>query len=313
MTRPHPLSEPEFADALREAQAGRHAQAIGRIERLAGEGALPGPRCAQAAEALAQIAALAEEAGDVARAVDALEAALRFRPGYADLHFRQARLLLSLQRRAEARRALERALARNPRYTAARLERALLDAADGLIGEALEALRALARETEVRHPGVYRQGLESLERAEWEEAGALFTRALGLDQPADGGAVERARTLLEQGEPARAAELLQAALPGRETRPDLHCLLGSAALAQGHVDDALASLARALELHPDFHAARVEFARALEAGGALVQAMEQVELVLEREPAHPGALQLHDYWMSRGRRVRRASAARDDV
>jgi tetratricopeptide (TPR) repeat protein len=311
VTHRRPRPESEFANALGDARAGRHAHAVEQIERLAGEGPLPAARKALAAEALAQVADLAEAAGDVARAAGALEAALRFRPDYPDLHYRRARLLLGLQRRAEARRALDQALARNPRYTAARLERALLDAADGLIGEALEALRALARETAITRPGVFRQGLESLERADWEEAGAFFTRALALDRPADGRALERARALLAQGEAARAGELLQAALPGREDWPDLHYLLGAADLARGHLDDALASLARALELNPDFHAARVEFARALEAGGGLVQAIEQVGFVLEQEPAHPQALELHEQWTTRGRRSARVDPARD--
>ncbi|TFG86312.1 MAG: tetratricopeptide repeat protein, partial [Gemmatimonadales bacterium] len=205
------------------------------------------------------------------------------------------------KRRAEARRELDRALALHPRYTAARLERALLDAAEGFIGEALESLRALARETEVERPLVFQQGLESLERAEWEAAGLLFTGALSLDEPADGNALEQARALLEAGDAVQAAGLLQAALPGRESWPDLHYLLGSAELQRGHFDDALSTLARALELNPEFHAARLQFARALDGVGELAQAAEQVALVLQRDPAHPQALELHERWTSLGR------------
>ncbi len=313
MTRPIPAPESEFTDAVRAARAGRHAQAIEQVERLAREGTLPLVRQVAAADALAHVARLAEAAGDPAQAAAALEGALRFRPEYPDLHYRRARLLLQLQRRPEARRELERALALNPRYTAARLERALLDAAEGFIGEALESLRALARETEVRRPLAFQQGLESLERADWEEAGPLFAGALALDEPAEGGALERARALLEAGDAAQAVGLLQAALPGREGWPDLHYLLGSAELRLGHFDDALSALARALELNPEFHAARLQFARALDCVGALAQAGEQVALVLQRDPAHSEALELHERWTSRGRRSASADRACEDA
>jgi tetratricopeptide (TPR) repeat protein len=311
VTRPSPVPESEFTDAVRTARAGRHAQAIEQIEHAAREGALPVPRKVAAAEALAHVARLAEAAGDAGQAAAALELALRFRPEYPDLHYWRARMLLRLQRRADARRALGRALALNPGYTAARLERALLDAAEGFIGEALESLRALARDTAVERPAVFEQGLECLERADWEEAGDLFTRALALAGPADESALERARALLQAGDAAQAAGLLQAALPGREGWPDLHYLLGSAELQRGHFDDALATLAHALELNPDFHAARVQFARALEAVGALAQAGEQVALVLQRDPAHPQALELHERWTSRGRRPGSGKRARE--
>ena len=313
MTRPIPVPESEFSDAVRTARAGRHAQAIEQIERRTREGALPVARQVAATDALVHVASLAEAAGDAAQAAAALEVALRFQSDYPDLHYRRARMLLQLKRRPEARRELDRALALHPRYTAARLERALLDAAEGFIGEALESLRALAREIPVERPLVFQQGLESLERADREEAGALFTGALALDEPADGSVLDRARALLEAGDAVQAAGLLQAALPGREGWPDLHYLLGSAELQRGHFDDALSTLARALELNPDFHAARLQVARALDGLGELVQAGEQVALVLQRDPAHPQALELHERWTSHGHRSASAGRAREDA
>jgi tetratricopeptide (TPR) repeat protein len=180
VTRPIPVPESEFTEAVRTARAGRHGQAIEQIERLTHAGALPPVRRIAAVDALAHISRLAEAAGDAAQAAMALEVALRLRSDYPDLHYRRARLLLRLQRRPEARRELERALALNARYTAARLDLALLDAAEGCIGEALESLRALARETVVERPLAFQQGLESLERADWEEAGVFFSGALAL-------------------------------------------------------------------------------------------------------------------------------------
>ncbi len=307
------MPESEFGDAVRIARTGRHQRAVEEIDRALARGPASPQRQAAAVEALAYVARLAEAAGDPAQGAAALETALRLRPDYPDLHFRRGRLLLELGRRAEGRRELDRALSLNPGYVAARLERALLDAADGFIGEALEALRSLGSEIEVDKPGVFAQGLESLERADWEEASALFTRALALEESERGGPLERAHALIEEGDAAAAAEALHAVLPGRESWPDLHYLLGSAELQRGHFDDALVSLARALELNPDFHAARVQFARALEAVGSLAQASEQVGLVLQQDPAHPQALELHERWTSRARRPTGANPARHDA
>ena len=101
---------------------------------------------------------------------------------------------------------------------------------------------------------------------------------------------------MEQGDAARALQALREPIAGRPAYPHLHAVLGRAELQQGHCDDAVASLGRALELNPDFHDARVDLACALESLGMRVQAAEQVALVLESEPTHARALELHAYW-----------------
>ncbi|MBI5709339.1 MAG: tetratricopeptide repeat protein [Candidatus Eisenbacteria bacterium] len=299
--RPFQFPHPEFAEAVEIARSGRHGEAIARIERAVPATAHPS-RKAAGATALSHIARVCELAGDRSHAEHALEVALRLRPRYADLHFRKARVLIALQRRTEARKALDAALTLNPRYGAARLERALLDASEGLVGEALDQLRALAQEVRIEEPYAFQQGLESLERADWEEAGVLLERALRVPHAPVDQLLERYREAMTAGEPGRAAALVRESFAGRDAYPDLHYLLGSAELKQGHLDDALASLARALELNPDFHAARVQMARTLEAMGAIAQAAEQVALVLQSEPGYPEALELHQRWTSRGRR-----------
>ena len=63
-----------------------------------------GPQRGAAALALAEVARLAEGAGAHELAARALDEALRLAPGYADLHYQRACLLIVLQRRSEARR-----------------------------------------------------------------------------------------------------------------------------------------------------------------------------------------------------------------
>jgi tetratricopeptide (TPR) repeat protein len=293
--RPLPAEDAAFAPAIALARQGLLEEALAAVsEVLAADGA--GPRAEAGALAFGQVARIAEDAGHATVALRALDEALRHAPGFADLHYRRGCLLLDQQQRPAAREALQQALDINPRYVAARMELALLDAREGRLGESLVTLRRLGEEHRVVEPGTYQQGLKSLERADWEEAGALLRRAMRLSDPVVEHALDRHRALLADGQDATALHALREAIAAHPSYPDLHYLLGSCELEAGLVDDALASLSRALELHPDYHAARVQFARAWEALGDLQQAGEQVALVLQEDPAHPQALELQGRW-----------------
>src|SRR5262249_60096640 len=128
------------------------------------------------AAALAGMARLVEACGELEGAAAARARALEVRPTHADLHYRRACLLLLLKRPGEARSALDRALEINPRYVAARIERAQLDAREGFLGEALEALRALSREAPLGESEDFLKGLGRLDRGEFDEAHADFGR-----------------------------------------------------------------------------------------------------------------------------------------
>jgi len=304
--RPTDLPESEFAPALRHAREGRFDEAMRAVaERLRvvteRESRLPA-----AANALAAVAALADEAGDRGAAERALDQAITLKPRYPDLHFRRACVLLRDGRRPEARRALDRAIEINPRYRAALLERAMLDAREGLVGEAIESLRELSTATPDDDRRSFQQGLRRLERADWEEADALLRRALHLDDASLERELVHARELLDCGRKVEAALLLRAIAPRFAGYADVHALLGRAEIACGAFDDAMLALGRALELNPDFHDARVLLAHALEGAGQRTQAQEQLALVLECDPAHAEALARSADWsragMARGRR-----------
>ena len=304
---PRPLDpEPEpFEASLELAREGRLAEALqGVLGSLAGR-SRPSRHRVAAANALGRVARLAEAAGDTATALRALDEALRIAPRFVDLHYRRACVLAAVGRRPDARAALHAALAINPRYLAVRVELALFDARDGRLAEALETLRGLAGEPAIDDPLLFRRGLESLEHADWDEAGEQLRRAFHIGDPAREEVVEPFHRLMAAGERERARRWIRDAVLQHESWPDLHCLIGTVELEDGHVDDALCSLARALELHPRYHAARIQFARALEALGDVTQASEQVSFVLEEDPTNPQALQLQERWSRRGSRRRR--------
>lgn len=297
---PQPDPSVPFDDAIALAGAGRHADAVLRALEIAGESPHEA-RAAAAAQALARIARLADSAGDLSAADRALEHAIILRPRYADLHFQYGALLVQRGRRAEARVELKAALEIHPRYLAARVELAMLDARDGRIGDALSELREVERDRGIAEPHSFQQGLQSLERADWDAAEAQFRRAVRGSHPSLDRQLERYRDLMAVGDPERAAEVLHEAVDRYEAYPDLHALLGACELRLSHFDDALCSFARALELNPDFHAARVQMALALDALGDRPGASEQLALVLQAEPGNPQALELSDRWLPRSR------------
>ncbi len=215
-------------------------------------------------------------------------------------------MLLRAQRWIDARRGLEAALTINPRYLAARLELAMLDAREGLVGEALDALRALSGSTEADDRRAFQQGIRRLEHAEWNEADALLRRALHVEDAPLEQELRRGRELVEQDLAREAAVLVRALVPRFGAYPDVFALLGRAELALGHFDDAILALARALELNPDYHDARVLLAHALEGLGQLVQAQEQVTLVLQLAPDHAEARHHAAEWARRGTPLPRA-------
>src|SRR5262245_58702662 len=181
--RPLPSENAPFEPALALAREGRLDEAFDTLSAAVPTGPARRPTEGAAALAFAELARIAEAAGDVVTATRAIDEALRLAPGFADLHHQRAGLLAIQHQRPAARKALQQALAINPRYVAARLDLALLDAREGLLAESLAALRALEQERRVEEPRAFQRGLKSLARADWDEAGALLKSALKLTDP----------------------------------------------------------------------------------------------------------------------------------
>ena len=299
--------------ALRLTQEGEFAEAILCLERSLGDAG--SDERAQIAADLGEIAAAAEAARDVESAQHALELATSV-VQWADLHCQLGGIHLQRGRKAEARRAFDQALTLNPRYRAAAVERALLDAREGRIGEAMETLRALASDGAASEPRAFEQGLDHLGLAEFEDAAPLLRRGLDIGDAWLDEQLRGYQALVDHGDMASALQLIRSAVMERPSYPDLHLLLGAHELSMGALDDAIESLSHALELHPDYHSARVEFARALERLGDTHEALAQLDLVLAHDPAHAGARSLHERLTSRrrggrgaGERAARASQA----
>ncbi len=294
--------------ALRMAAQREYVQGIRWLERAL---AIAGGSDEQAeiAAALGELARAAEVGGDLEAAARALEVATKA-VEWADLLCQLGCVQSRRGRRAEARSAFDRALILNPRYRTAVVERALLDAREGRIAEAMQTLRVLAAEGALSEPVAFQRGLERLGQADFEDAAPLLRRALHGGDAWLEEQLRRYQELLFAGDQESGLQLLRLAASERPHYPDLHLLLGSHERQMGAFDDAIESLTRALELNADYHAARVELARTLEALGDSEHALRQLDLVLAADAEHAEAGALHDRLASRRRGVRTSAPAR---
>lgn len=122
-------------------ELGREAEAEDAFRRAASSVAppsdgLPAPVASRLANQHAELAEAYAEAGALDRAVEQYERALELGPGFVDLRYRMARLLLESGRSLEAREALEEVLRSRPNFVDAS---AALGLAHYLSGDALGA------------------------------------------------------------------------------------------------------------------------------------------------------------------------------
>ena len=296
--RPDPREHRETLDAARAmTTSGRAREAL---DLVAGWLAIPEHAAAPqpGASVLVEIAQVTGLAGDEDLSMRALDLALAW-VDWADLRY--ARGVLHARRGAleAARTDLDRALAINPRYRAAALERALLDARDGRVGEAMASLRSF---TEGQgDDDTLRSALDHLRGQSVDDAAAWLRSSVGGADRELAGWLAEARAFTEAGDLMRALERLRCAVAARPGYPDLHALLGAHELRAGQIDDGIASLSDALCLNPDFHEARYELALRLEARGDREAALAEVTAILFAAPGHLGATALRDRLTSRRR------------
>lgn len=299
---PHEHS-PEAADPLLAAHAlaaaGDAARAYACLEHALARPAPTRQQRQAQASALAAVARAAERAGDEALARRALTAALE-RVDWADLHFALGALLVRTGERDAARHAFDRALAINPRYRAAAVERAMLDARDGRVSEAVLRLRELSAAAPAGEAAL-RAGLERLRESSVDDAARWLRETLSGGDAEVGAMLDDARARLTAGDSAGALARLREAVDVRPGYADLHALLGAQELRAGHFDDGIDSLSHALTLNPGFHGARLELARGLEARGERERALAQLREVLQVEPGHHEAAAFYERLTARRR------------
>ncbi len=181
---------------------------------------------------------------------------------YPDVYNLLALCLALVERPLEALAAFDRAIALNPRYVEAHLNRAVLLSALGRDDEAQESFESAHRlggPDESGFPVVVANRLANAHAslgAHYRDAGALdeaiaqFARALELRPGFPDIRLSHARALVERGRLPEAAASLDALLSANPRNLDALLLRGLAAYLQEDLETAGAFWTRAAEAHP---------------------------------------------------------------
>ena len=181
---------------------------------------------------------------------------------YPDVYNLLALCLALVERPLEALSAFDRAIALNPRYVEAHLNRAVLLSALGRDDEAqdsYEAAHRLGRADETGFPVVVANRLANDHAslgAHYRDAGALdeaiaqFARALELRPGFPDIRLAHARALVERGRVQEAAVSLDALLANNPRNLDALLLRGLSAYLQEDLETAGVFWTRAAEAHP---------------------------------------------------------------
>lgn len=191
---------------------------------------------------------------------------------------------------AEARAQLAEILRVVPQQPEALRLRAVLDAREGRINDALAGWRAALR-GDPYLPQAWRQLADQL-LAAGDTASAAATYLQHVQHSQRDPVLLRAAHALAQNQLPEAEQLLRAQLKRAPTDVAAMRMLAELAERLGRHEDAEALLERCLELAPDFHAARHNYALVLHRGNRGPEALQQIEQLLRQQPTHPGLLNL---------------------
>ena len=212
------------------------------------------------ADALNLKGAIATERGQPAAALALLDRAVAALPAYPDGHFNRAVALTALGRDQDALAAYAKAIALRPGYGDAFLNSGLVLHKLGRIDQAVEMFRATVAASPQDPRGHYNLGVcltELLPKAKpnaraalTTEARAAFEKALTLDPRSAEVHYAFATLYSENGDHARAAELVRTALAFKPGWSDGWNNLGNHYEGLGERAAAVAAFDRALELDP---------------------------------------------------------------
>ena len=233
-------------------------------------------------ENLLETARQATRENDPARVIEACEKAREIVPDDTRFVFMQGVALRRTGEFASAEPLLQKIVEAAPNLAAAHQEYGLLRLSLGRLSEARKSLER-AVELEPGLSGAWRT-LHDVRFAEGDDAGAAeaFRRALGTSK--SDPALQKALELLAAGRLGIAEGICREYLRQRPLDVDAIRLLAEIGIKLGIVDEAINLLERCLELAPNFHVARSNYATALGRQQRFPAALEQMDRLEREEP-----------------------------
>ena len=234
-------------------------------------------------------------AGDVEGALEEMEKAVELKPTFADLRFNLGSLYMDVGRPDDAGANFTRALEINPKFFKASVSLARAMFAGG---DAEGAVRAIDH-ANGNCPNFYKDNLSELTqmlrvRKDGEAVREAF-HAILEERPSSAQiSREVAIEAIQNGHYDEAMRELKKAVALKPDYPDLHNYLGIAYGNSGMADDAIEEFDIALKINPYYLKARLNLALALYDCGRFVEAQNHIERVLTVQPENQLANNLMD-------------------
>lgn len=222
--------------------------------------------------------------GDGESAIREMEAAVRIKPMFADLHYKLGVLYAGQRRLEDAARCFRNSLDINNKFFRSRVYVSMISQQ---LGEREAAVRE-AMDARSSCPNFYRENLDALVlalRAGSEDEIARLYSELIEERPSSAQiSKELAVEAIQEGNTEEAIRELKKAIALKPDYPDLHNFLGIAYGNNGMVDDAVHEFEVALKINPYYLKARLNLALLYYENSRYDEAQAQLDQVLKVQP-----------------------------
>jgi tetratricopeptide (TPR) repeat protein len=273
-------------------QMGMAQEALPYLERAAQlETGLP--------EAHNNLAVLYAQLGRREEALAEFEKALKLKPDYPEARLNYGRLLEENGRFDEAEGVYSDLLDIDPENVKARSSLALLYEKTGRTELAIQEYRILSRSTpELAENYFLKSGRQARKEKKYSKAEKFFRRAVDVNPQLAEGYAELGVNAYFAGEHEKSVEYFRQSLALEPQRGEYHHYLGLAQEKSGRRQEAQKSFRRSVELGGPLES-RVSLARIYLGEGETGQAIDELNLVLDEDPAQEEAQNLLSRAMNR--------------
>ena len=283
------IPKSEFSRALNLFNSGEYQRALARFEDIQARagGADEVDRATLDLYTCEAHVALAQQCStqhDAEGAVREMEAAVRIKPMFADLHYKLGVLYAGQRRLEDSARCFRNSLDINNKFFRSRVYVSMISHQLGdretAVREALDAKHSC--------PNFYRENLDALVlalRAGGEEEIARLYSELIEERPSSAQiSKELAVEAIQEGNTDEAIRELKKAIALKPDYPDLHNFLGIAYGNNGMMDDAVHEFEVALKINPYYMKARLNLALLYYENTRYAEAQAQLDQVLKVQP-----------------------------
>lgn len=247
------------------------------------------PAAGGAAAVSVGLAELALKQGDLKAAEAEINKALATQPTFPAARVALANLCFAQTNRARAEEVFKAAAEAAPVRSFARLKWADHLMQDGRMEESRKFLESVARQAPGYVPPLLRLGQIALEQRRLEEGSALVTRILSAEPLSLEGRILSGKLKLAQGQSAQAVEDLERLAGAYPRVPAVLYQLAVAQFVNGLPAKSATSLSQAVTLDPDYVEAVLMLAELNMRRGEVAVAISDLERLLARRPNLPQA------------------------